>query len=67
MAKVAKPRQDVRFDVPVIGRRTLEALEAARAGVLAVEAGKTLLFDRELILKDAARLGLVVVGVKADP
>ncbi|MBK6880076.1 MAG: UDP-2,3-diacylglucosamine diphosphatase LpxI [Elusimicrobia bacterium] len=62
--KVAKPRQDLRFDVPVVGRRTLESLAAAKAAVLAVEAGKTLFFDREEFLKEADAVGLIVVGVK---
>jgi UDP-2,3-diacylglucosamine hydrolase len=63
-AKTAKPRQDVRFDVPVIGLRTLEALREAKAAVLAVEAGKTLFFDKETFLKGADEAGLAVVGVK---
>ncbi|HNF59945.1 MAG TPA: UDP-2,3-diacylglucosamine diphosphatase LpxI, partial [Elusimicrobiota bacterium] len=62
--KVAKPRQDLRFDVPVVGLRTVEALVAARGAVLAVEAGKTLFFDREEFLKRADAAGLVVLGVK---
>jgi DUF1009 family protein len=62
--KVAKPRQDLRFDVPVVGRRTLESLTAAKAAVLAVEAGKTLFFDREEFLKGADAVGLIVMGVK---
>ncbi len=66
VAKVAKPRQDARFDVPVIGLRTLASLMAARAAVLAVEAGKTLFFDREEFLKGANAAGLVVAGMKAD-
>jgi DUF1009 family protein len=66
VAKVAKPRQDLRFDVPVIGERTLAALKNARAAVLAVEAGKTLFFDRAKVLAGADAAGLVIVGVK-DP
>jgi DUF1009 family protein len=62
--KVAKPRQDLRFDVPVVGRRTLESLVAAKAAVLAVEAGKTLFFDRDEFLKGADAAGVVVLGVK---
>lgn len=64
VAKTAKPRQDVRFDVPVVGIRTLEALKEAKAAVLAVEAGKTLFFDKEEFLKGADAAGLVVLGVK---
>jgi DUF1009 family protein len=64
VAKVAKPRQDIRFDVPVIGIRTLESLKASGAGVLAVEAGKTLLFDKDEFLKGAQEAKIVVIGVK---
>jgi UDP-2,3-diacylglucosamine hydrolase len=64
VVKVAKPRQDVRFDVPVIGRRTLESLKNAGAAVLAVEAGKTLFFDKDAFLREADDLGLVIQGVK---
>lgn len=64
VAKVAKPRQDIRFDVPVIGRRTLESLKAGGAAVLAVEAGKTLLFDKDEFLKGAQEAKIVVIGVR---
>jgi UDP-2,3-diacylglucosamine hydrolase len=64
VAKTAKPRQDVRFDVPVVGIRTLEALKESGAAVLAVEAGKTLFFDKAAFLKGADEAGLVVVGEK---
>ncbi len=63
VVKMAKPRQDMRFDVPVVGERTLEALRGARAAVLAVEAGKTLLLDKPAFLAAAKEMGLVVVGV----
>lgn len=65
VAKTAKPKQDVRFDVPVIGLKTLEALKEAKAAVLAVEAGKTLFFDKQAFLEGAEKAGLVVVGAKA--
>ncbi|MBL8023498.1 MAG: UDP-2,3-diacylglucosamine diphosphatase LpxI [Elusimicrobia bacterium] len=64
VAKVSKPRQDVRFDVPVIGLRTLESLKAAGAAVLALEAGKTLLFDKELFVQGAQEAKIIVIGVK---
>jgi hypothetical protein len=66
VAKVAKPRQDLRFDVPVIGGRTLDALREAKAAVLAVEAGKTLLFDKDEFLSGAGKAGIAVVGVRGD-
>jgi DUF1009 family protein len=63
VVKVAKPNQDMRFDVPVIGIRTVEAMIAAGASCLSVEAGRTLLFDREALLKKAAEAGIAIVAV----
>ena len=63
LVKVAKPNQDMRFDVPVIGARTLETMKAAGATCLAVEAGRTLLFDREALRVSAAEAGIAIVGV----
>jgi UDP-2,3-diacylglucosamine hydrolase len=62
VVKVAKPNQDMRFDVPVIGVATVEAMMAAGASCLSVEAGRTLLFDRERLLERAAEAGIAVVG-----
>jgi UDP-2,3-diacylglucosamine hydrolase len=62
VVKVAKPNQDMRFDVPVIGIRTIETMIAAGASCLSVEAGRTLLFDRETLLKRAAEAGIAVVA-----
>jgi len=62
MVKVSKPRQDLRFDVPVIGMRTLEAAAEARVRVMAVEAGKTLLLDRDAMKEEAQRRGMTIVG-----
>jgi DUF1009 family protein len=63
VVKMAKPKQDMRFDVPVVGEKTLQALSAAKASVLAVEARKTLLLDKPRFLALAKDLGLAVVGV----
>jgi UDP-2,3-diacylglucosamine hydrolase len=65
VVKVAKPRQDMRFDVPVVGPGTLEAMGEAGARVLAVEAGKTLLLDKADFLADADRRDLTVLGMDA--
>ena len=65
LAKVSKPGQDLRFDVPVIGPRTLETAAEARLAVIAVEAGKTLLLEREKIEELAARYKVSIVGVAA--
>ena len=63
VVKVAKPNQDMRFDVPVIGIRTVETMLAAGASCLSVEAGRTLLFDREALVKRAAQAGIAIVAV----
>jgi len=62
IVKVAKPNQDMRFDVPVIGMRTVETMIRAGASCLSVEAGRTLLFDREALLERAAAAGIAIVG-----
>jgi hypothetical protein len=62
IVKVAKPKQDMRFDVPVIGMRTVETMIAAGAKCLSVEAGRTLLFDREALLDRAGAAGIAIVG-----
>jgi len=62
IVKVAKPNQDMRFDVPVIGVSTIEAMKAAGADVLSIDAGKTLMIDGEAILAAADLAGICVVG-----
>ena len=62
--KVAKPNQDMRFDVPVIGIRTIETMMQAGAACLSVEAGRTLLFDRETLLMKANQAGIAIVAVQ---
>jgi len=62
VVKVAKPKQDMRFDVPVIGIRTVETMAAAGASCLSVEAGRTLLFDRAALVKRADDAGITIVG-----
>ena len=61
--KVAKPKQDMRFDVPTIGPKTMEVMHQAGAKVLAVEAGKTLVVNREEVERLANKFGIVVLGV----
>ena len=65
VVKVAKPKQDMRFDVPVVGLPTIEAMRAAGAACLCVEAGRTLLFDREAMVKAADLAGIAIVGEPA--
>ncbi|HLA79627.1 MAG TPA: UDP-2,3-diacylglucosamine diphosphatase LpxI [Vicinamibacteria bacterium] len=66
VVKVAKPRQDMRFDVPVVGQGTLATMKEAGARVLAVDAGKTLLIDRENVLAEADQGGLVLWGMAEE-
>ena len=63
VVKVAKPKQDMRFDVPVVGPGTIEAMREARARVLAVDAGRTLLLDRPALLSGADAAGVAVWGM----
>jgi DUF1009 family protein len=60
--KVAKPNQDMRFDVPVVGVSTIEAMKAAGATLLSVDSGKTLMIDGEAIVKAADAAGIAIVG-----
>ncbi len=62
LVKVAKPDQDMRFDVPTIGPNTIENLHRARARGLVVEAGKTILLEREKTLELAKRYRIAVIG-----
>jgi DUF1009 family protein len=59
---VAKPQQDLRFDMPTIGTGTLESLRAAGAAVLAIEAGRTILVDAPALEATALAAGISVVS-----
>ena len=65
VVKVAKPQQDMRFDVPTIGRDTVETLRQARGRVLAVEAGRTIVLDQAEVVALADRYGLTIVALAA--
>jgi DUF1009 family protein len=62
VVKVAKPDQDMRFDVPVIGITTIETMIRAGASCLSIEAGRTLLFDRDSLLERASQAGIAIVA-----
>jgi len=62
VVKVAKPNQDMRFDVPVIGIATVETMIRSGATCLSVEAGRTLLFERESLLERAQQAGIAIVA-----
>jgi UDP-2,3-diacylglucosamine hydrolase len=70
VVKVAKPHQDMRFDVPVVGLRTVEVMRRCRATALAIDACRTLLFDRTRLIEAADEAGISVEafapGAKAD-
>ena len=63
VVKLPKPKQDMRFDVPVIGLRTLETMIRAGATCLAIEAERTLLFDGETLFRRAGEVDIAIVGV----
>jgi UDP-2,3-diacylglucosamine hydrolase len=62
IVKVAKPKQDMRFDVPVVGVSTIEAMKAAGATLISVDASKTLMIDGPAIVEAANAAGIAIVG-----
>jgi DUF1009 family protein len=66
VVKLAKPRQDMRFDVPVVGIRTLEAMRESGARTLAVEAGRTLFLDRGAVVAAADEGGIALWGIGSE-
>lgn len=65
VVKMAKPCQDMRFDVPGVGADTIQSMIAARASVLAVEAGKTMISNLDEMISKANNAGICVVGIRA--
>lgn len=66
VVKVAKPQQDMRFDVPTVGASTIESIHQSGGKVLAIEAGKTIFLDQDKTLDLANQYGLTVVAVNLD-
>ena len=66
VVKVAKPEQDMRFDVPTIGLKTLQTLSAAGGRVLAIEAGRTILLDGAEVIELADRRRLTIIALTAE-
>jgi DUF1009 family protein len=66
VVKVAKPQQDMRFDVPTIGMLTLETMREAKARCLAIEAGKTIIVDEPAVIRFADKHGIVIVALATD-
>jgi hypothetical protein len=68
VVKRSKPQQDMRFDLPAVGPRTIEVMASVKASVLAIEAGRTILLDREIVLEKAKSARIAIVGItKLDP
>lgn len=66
ICKVARPRQDVRYDIPVVGSTTIRVCREGKAAALILEAGRTFLLDRERLVREADAAGLVLVGWPDD-
>ncbi|MCX5729314.1 MAG: UDP-2,3-diacylglucosamine diphosphatase LpxI [Nitrospirae bacterium] len=68
VVKRSKPQQDMRFDLPAVGPRTIEVMASVKASVLAIEAGRTILLDREIMLEKARSARIAIVGItKLEP
>jgi DUF1009 family protein len=66
VVKLRKPNQDLRFDLPAVGMKTIDSMKEVNASVLAVEAEFALFFDREAVIQAANNAGIVIVGVEAN-
>ena len=66
VVKVAKPQQDMRYDVPTVGMQTVENIASSGGGVLAIEAGRTILLDGPEVIDFADRHGLVIVAIDEE-
>lgn len=64
VVKIAKPKQDMRFDVPVIGVKTIETMERAGATCLSLEAGRTLIFDRDTVISHANSARIAIIATE---
>jgi len=62
--KISKPQQDMRFDVPVVGTETLRSMSSVKAKVLAIEAEKSILLNRDQFVREANKHGIIVVGYR---
>ena len=66
VVKRSKPQQDLRFDLPAVGPTTVEAMSSVKASVLALEADRCVLLDREEMLRKAEQAGIAIVGLPRD-
>lgn len=66
VVKAARPGQDMRYDVPVVGIETLQSMDKAKASTIAVEAKNTILIEKEKLIAQADRSGICIVGVETE-
>ena len=66
VVKVCKPGQDLRFDLPATGLRTIESMEDAKATCLAIEAGRTIMIQRDVVIDRADHLGISIIALDAS-
>lgn len=66
VVKVSKPQQDMRMDVPAVGPDTLKSMEKVNAKVLALEAHRSMIVDRETVIRAAESAGIVIVGISSE-
>jgi DUF1009 family protein len=66
IVKICKPQQDLRFDLPAVGMQTIRTMQEVKASCLAVEAGKTIIFEQKAVTAEADRQGIAIVAV-GDP
>ncbi len=67
VVKVSKPQQDMRFDVPVVGPKTIDVMRRSNATALALDAGRTLLFDRDDLVREADAAGIAIEAFAFEP
>jgi UDP-2,3-diacylglucosamine hydrolase len=67
VVKVSKPKQDMRFDVPVVGTKTIEVMHRCNATALGIDARRTLLFDREALIRAADEAGIAIQAFAPEP
>ncbi|MBF0329545.1 MAG: UDP-2,3-diacylglucosamine diphosphatase LpxI [Nitrospirae bacterium] len=65
--KVSKPQQNMKLDVPVVGTDTLKSMSSVKARILAIEAGRSIIINRDGFVKEAEEKGITVVGYKGNP
>lgn len=66
VVKICKPQQDLRFDLPAVGLQTIQSLNEVKASCLALEAGKTIILDRDQVISEADRAGICIVAREAE-